>query len=187
MKHSIQDFQARLQTGGVRPTMFEVLVTLPENNYLVGNGKYSETIRDFKFLCKGTSIPGSTTTSLTIGLPAGGALKVPGSRIFEPWSVKVITGGNMQNRRLFEQWSESIIGFEHQLSAQFLDRYMSTAEVTQLDRLGEPIRTYRLEHIFPLTISPQELSFDPGSTISEFDVQFQYLYFDPIQKRGGND
>jgi hypothetical protein len=184
MKRSITDFAAQLKTGGVRPTMFEVEVSLPDGNQNVGTGKNLQEIRQFTFLCKATQIPGSTVTAMTVGIPAGGAVKLPGSRLFEPWNVTVICDGEMKQRRMFEQWSESVIGFENQRSAQFLPTYMSTGTVYQLDRQAERIRAYEMRHLYPIVLAPMNLSYESYDQISSFDVQFVYHYFSPRQMYG---
>ena len=182
MQLSIQDFKSQLASGGVRPTMFECEVQLPTNNQNVTPGKNNQELRQFTFLCKSTIIPGSMVTNLTLGLPAGGALKLPGSRIFEPWQATIICDGEMAQRRMFEQWNESVIGYENQRGAQFLSDYMSVATVHQLDRQGERLRSYEMRHVYPLVLSPMQLDYEARDKIHYLDVQFVYHYFAPRQK-----
>ena len=180
MTASISDFKAALSTGGVRPTMFYVELTMPIGNQNIGNGKYRNGLSDFSMLCKASQIPGQTITTVTVGLPAGGAIKLPGSRIFETWNTNVIVDGKMELRRMIEQWAESVIGYEHQRGALQLDRYMGSATVHQLDRQGEKLRSYEMKHIWPTVISPIELSYE-AQEVEDFDVQWNYHYFQPVQ------
>jgi hypothetical protein len=186
MKASITDFKAQLATGGVRPTMFYVELNLPTNNFYVSSGKNGRDMDKFSFLCKASQLPGQTLTTVSVGLPGGGALKLPGSRLFEPWNTNVLVDGNFETRRMMEQWCESIIGYEHQRGAMVNDRYMGSATVHQLDRQGEKIRSYELRRLWPMTLSPIELSYEAQS-VEDFDVQWNYHYFQPIQQRSSED
>ena len=114
-KRSIEEFKAVLRTGGVRPTMFEVQLTLPQTAEWYQN-QFDLSLREMSFLCKSAQIPSSFVTTMTVGLPAGGALKMPSSRVFEPWTVKVINDGRMNIRAMMEEWSRALMGREMQTS-----------------------------------------------------------------------
>lgn len=186
MRKSIEQFKSSLATGGLRPTMYEVDLTIPSyiNDYLrkgqssrsfyEGNSGFSN---QFMMLCKATSIPASTTTTVSVGLPAGESLKLPGSRIFEPWNTSVISDGQMRLRNVLEAWSEIIIGHPSAVGAPNLSDFMGSAQVKQLNRRGEPVRSYNLEYLYPQSIEAQDLAFDAFDTIAEFNVVWNYHYF----------
>lgn len=174
MQKSIEDFKAALSLGGVRPTMYEVTFSIPESLRLNSEVEVYDVL-NFSMLTKAASIPSESLTSLSLGLPAGAVLKLPGSRIFEPWSCTVINDGGMRLRGLFETWSDRIIGREAPLREMNESDYLSTLEVTQLDRAGAPVRRYTLHYCYPLTISNQQLSYD-SETVSEFTVTWNYHY-----------
>ena len=180
-ERSIEEFKAVLKGGGIRPTMYEVVLTLPVRaNWYESN--YGEYLRDFTFLCKAAQIPSSTLSTMTIGLPAGGALKFPSSRIFEPWNVKVINDNGMNIRALLENWSRALMGRNRQSSSSpLLSQQYGTADVYQLDRKGEVIRGYCLKGLYPTVVVGQDLNYETTDTISEFDVTFDYQYWDIIE------
>ncbi|MDC0315362.1 phage tail protein [Synechococcus sp. AH-551-G15] len=188
-KRSIEDFKAVLQTGGVRPTMFEVIINSP-GGILLNLEEFfdNNNIRQLMMLCKSATIPASTVTTVNVGLPAGAALKLPGSRIFDPWNITVINDGAMKMREYFENWSSLIINHRDQTSITNLNQYLGSAEVIQLDRQGNRIRTYFLEGLYPSIIESQQLSYD-NNDISEFNVVFNYHYFTTrkdVKGLGGN-
>ncbi len=179
-QRSIEDFKAQLKTGGVRPTMFEVQLSIPQTADW-WQSDFNQTLRQFSFLCKGAQIPASFVTTMTIGLPVGGALKLPSSRVFEPWTVKVINDGEMNIRKMMEVWSRSLMGREMQTSTSpVLQDQFGTAAVYQLDRDGKFIRGYSLIGLYPSNVTAQDLSYEAGEVISEFDVTFDYQYWEPI-------
>jgi len=151
--------------------MFEVVVIPPaqfQNNW---------NVREFKYLCKSAQIPSSTITTVSVGLPAGANLKLPGSRIFEPWTTKVINDGQMKIRGFMEVWHDAIIGTENQLSDTYLNLLFGNVQVRQLGKDAEIIRTYSLEHCYPTILSAQQLAYETRNTISEFDITWNYHYF----------
>ena len=186
MRKSIENFKSSLATGGLRPTMYEVNLTIPSyvNQYLLsglssrsfyeGNNGFAS---QFMMLCKATTIPPSTTTTVSVGLPAGESLKLPGSRIFEPWNTSVISDGEMRLRNVLEAWSEIIIGHPSAVGAPNLSDFMGSAQVRQLNRRGEPVRIYNLEYLYPQSIEAQDLAFDAFDSIAEFNVVWNYHYY----------
>ena len=98
-KRSIENFKTALTGGGVRPTMFSVNISLPQGfqQYLrdarssnTGFSSTGEFSRNLEFLCKLASIPASNNTTVSVGLPGGQSLKLPGSRIFENWNTSIL-------------------------------------------------------------------------------------------------
>jgi len=174
MKKSIEDFKSALSRGGVRPTMYEVTFSIPQT--LTANSNVQvDDVRGFTMLTKAAAIPGETVTTISVGLPAGAVLKLPGSRIYEPWNCTVISDGTMRLRSIFELWSDRIIGREAPLRELDGTAYLSTVEVTQLGRDGEPLRAYTLHHAYPISVSPQQLGYE-GEMLSEFQLTWNYHY-----------
>ena len=52
--------------------------------------------------------------------------------------------------------------------------YKSTAEVTQFSKTGVPIRVYKFNGIYPSSISAIDLNWGDTDSIEEFQVTFQY-------------
>lgn len=109
-KKSIDDFKTVLRTGGVRPTLYKFLLTLP-NFEVITNSEflYGEETRALPILCKSSSIPSAVNTTVTVGLPAGANLLLPGSRLYEPWDMAIINDGDIRLHNMFMRWMEAII------------------------------------------------------------------------------
>jgi hypothetical protein len=80
-----------------------------------------------------------------------------------------------------EEWSSTINHNQTNLrtfgsAAPLL--YKTTAEVTQFSKTGVPIRTYRFNGIFPSSIANIDLNWGDTDTIEEFQVTFQYDWWD---------
>jgi hypothetical protein len=181
-RKSIEDFKSSLSNGGVRPTMFECRLTLPDylRNLIMQAGGSNQRLnsfdRDFSMLCKAASIPPSTTTTTSVGLPSGAALKLPGSRIFEPWVCTIIMDGAMVQREILETWSQLILGYSAPRSTMDIENYMASVDVVQLDRQGRGLRTYKLEYAYPSTISAVQLDYGTNDTIEEFECTWNYHF-----------
>ena len=80
-------------------------------------------------------------------------------------------------RNALEEWSNRINSLQGNLrsfgsAAPLL--YKSTAEVTQFSKTGVPIRTYKFNGIYPSSISAIDLNWGDTDSIEEFQVTFQY-------------
>ena len=55
--------------------------------------------------------------------------------------------------------------------------YQVDAFVDHLDRNGNTVKSYTLRGVFP-TVAPIELTYDEQTAIEQFDVTFNYQYFE---------
>lgn len=182
-KRSILDFKSQLSGGGLRANMFEVEFALPNLRFvdLLIEGKPSFNAQDllnqYRLLCQSAQLPASNMTTITYGIAAGGSLKLPGSRTFDPFTCSFINDKNMRVRRIMELWSESIIGYQSQLTIDQVNRYLGTIDLYQLDRTGARIKLYKLNYAYPTNISAEEKSYENNNSYTSFDIQFNYQYF----------
>lgn len=176
-QRSIEDFKARLQGGGVRPTMFQVEMTFPGD--IVADPNQATT--DGIFLIKAASLPAATVGS--IGVPfRGRQLKVSGDKVFEDWTVTVTNDVSFVLRKAFEEWSEKIQNHNYVLGANELDQYFSTAIVRQLDRDGQQLRAYRFQGIWPTNVAAIDLSFESVDAVEDYAVTFAVQYWGAIEE-----
>ena len=189
MASTISNFKSQLKGGGARPNLFEVDVTC-------ATGWLDEAEREFKFLCKATSMPTQTIGSVDVPF-RGRILKVAGDRTFEPWSVTVINDESFDIRQSFEQWQELINGITSGNGAVEPSSYMSQGTIRQLGRTqigsrdpgsaggagqgGDVLYTYTVRDIWPSEIGSIDLSYESSDAIEEFTVTFQVNYME----RGG--
>ena len=189
MASTISNFKSQLKGGGARPNLFEVDVTC-------ATGWVDDAEREFKFLCKATSMPTQTIGSVDVPF-RGRILKVAGDRTFEPWSVTVINDESFDIRQSFEQWQELINGITSGNGKVEPSSYMSQGTIRQLGRTqigsrdpgsaggagqgGDVLYTYTVRDIWPSEIGSIDLSYESSDAIEEFTVTFQVNYME----RGG--
>ena len=174
---NIRKFANAMQGSGVKPSLFEV-------NGLIGGNAYA----NLPFLVKSASLPGQALGVIEVPY-RGRRIKIPGDRNFADWTITVINDSKMEVRRLFELWMNRIQGMESNVSASldFAGRGIFTGPlyedwtINQLDRLGKPIKAYKMIGCFPTDISAIDVSFEANDQIEEFSVTLSYSYF------GSND
>ena len=180
MASTISNFKSQLKGGGARPNLFEVDVTC-------ATGWVDDAEREFKFLCKATSMPTQTIGSVDVPF-RGRILKVAGDSTFEPWSVTVINDESFDIRQTFEQWAELINGIEDGSGAVAPSEYMGSGTIKQLGRADVGTRnpgvdagvlyTYTVQDIWPSEIGSIDLSYESSDAIEEFTVTFQVNYME---------
>ncbi len=156
---TISDFKNNFN-GGVRPNLYKVVVNAP----IIGQ-------LDLQFLGKATQIPGSTIGNIDVAY-RGRMLKVPGDRTFDDWTVTILGDPEWRARTAMEQWMNSITNHSQNRTSVSTNDIYGTATVSQLNRKGNTIRTYRMQDIYPTTLAPIELAMDPDGAPEEFAVTF---------------
>jgi hypothetical protein len=171
MAFNVNEIRSQLALGGARGNLFQVTFTNPANG-----------IADIKvpFMVRSTSIPESTLG--TIEVPYfGRKVRLAGDRTFGDWSVTVINDEDFLIRNAMEEWSSKINSNQTNLrgfGAASPLLYKSTAEVTQFSKTGVPIRSYKFNGIFPSNISSIDLNWGDTDSIEEFNVTFQYDWWE---------
>ena len=185
-QRSIVDFRSRLKGGGARSNLFEVQMSFP--SFAVAN---TETLNDIPFLVKAAEIPASTIGNIPVPF-RGRVLPIAGDRTFAPWTVTIINDTNFRLRDVMERWSDGINDIQTAQGATNPEDYQTTATVLQLSRgpvkgldrkvnSGEDIpvlRMYDFIGIYPNDISAIPLDHGATDTIEEFQVTFNYLYYE---------
>ena len=185
-ERSIVDFRSRMKGGGARSNLFEVQMTFP--NFAEAN---TETLNDIPFLVKAAEIPASTIGNIPVPF-RGRVLPIAGDRTFAPWTVTIINDTNFRLRDVMERWSDGINDIQTAQGATNPEDYQTTATVLQLSRgpvkgldrkvnSGEEIpvlRMYDFIGIYQNDISAIPLDHGATDTIEEFQVTFNYLYYE---------
>lgn len=171
MAFNINEIRSQLTFGGARGSLFQVTFTNPANG-----------VADIKvpFMVRTAQIPESNLG--TIEVPYfGRKIRLAGDRSFGDWTVTVINDEDFLVRNALEEWSQAISGHQSNIrdfgSASPL-LYKSTAEVTQFSKTGTPIRTYKFNGIYPSMIAPIDLNWGDTDSIEEFQVTFQYDWWE---------
>lgn len=176
MAFNVNDFRGKLQNGGARPNMFEVVLPPPANISALNTEELS-------FMCKATALPASTVG--TIEVPYfGRTIKVAGDREFEPWTITVINDESFDLRDAFERWQSAIASYNTVSGSQrglgsssnpF--SYVSTGVINQYGKEGDVVKSVALVNCYPTNIGEIQLSWEENNSIEEFEVTFDYDYF----------
>ena len=189
-QRSIVDFRSRLKGGGARSNLFEVQMSFPDFAKPV-----SEALNDIPFLVKAAEIPASNIGNIPVPF-RGRVLPIAGDRTFDPWTVTIINDTNFRLRDVMERWSDGINDIQTAQGTTNPEEYQTKATVLQLSRgldtngkvvssANIPIlREYDFIGIYPNDISAIPLDHGATDTIEEFQVTFNYLYY---EVRGGKD
>ena len=176
---SITAFKGKMTGGGARSNLFEVDITFPGS---VGNSNILN--EKVNFLVKAAEIPASNLGNIPVPY-RGRVLPIAGDRTFDPWTVTIINDTDFLIRDAMEKWSNSINDLQTAQGIVDPELYQTSADVKQLSRLGdgpgdtEPIlRQYRFEGIYPNVISSIPLDFGATDQIEEFQVTFNYLFYE---------
>ena len=154
--------------GGVRPSLFRIR----------GNIGSTTSPDSMSFLCTAASLPASTLGTIDVNY-RGRTLTLPGSRTFDSWDITILNDEGMALRTAFENWlndlNDSVANVsESPISLSNAVDFPNWA-VDQLDRNGNPIKSYELFYCFPTSVAAQELSADADG-LSSFSVTLQYQY-----------
>ena len=189
-QRSIVDFRSRLKGGGARSNLFEVQMAFPDFAKPV-----NEALNDIPFLVKAAEIPASNIGNIPVPF-RGRILPIAGDRTFDPWTVTIINDTNFRLRDVMERWSDGINDIQTAQGTTNPEEYQTQAKVLQLSRgidtngkvrsnSNIPIlREYVFIGIYPNLVSSIPLDHGATDQIEEFQVTFNYLYY---EVRGKDD
>jgi len=174
MAFNINEFRKQgLASGGVRPSLFEVVIS-------PGIGEDTATLTKFTFTCEASEIPDATISSVQVSY-FGRQIKLAGDRTYQDWNVTVINDEDFTVRNMFEAWSNQMNQFVGNLKLSKNNSYKNgSAIVTQYGKSGDKLRSYEFVGIFPTVISNIGLSWSEQNQIQRFGVTFSYDYWVPL-------
>jgi len=172
---NVSTFLGKIQQG-VKPNMF--LAEIP------ADPADGATAEDLSILCKSTSLPGSSIGTIEVPY-RGRTVKIAGDRTFDNWSATFFVNTDMGTRAFFERWMDKINSHLDNDAQLFVpsgaNSYMRDLQISQMEKdssdTGNIIRTYKLWHAFPTSVSTIDLAYDSNDQIEEFTVEFQYSYW----------
>lgn len=167
MAFNINEMRSQLTGGGAKSALFRVQIQNP----VLGA---ADAIAPF--MIKAASLPASTLGSYEVGY-FGRKIKYAGDRTFEPWDVTVINDENFAVRNSMEAWMNAINSHETNLrlfGTSSASEYKTQAQITQYSKTGDVLRVYNFNGLFPTLVTPIEMNWDNTDAIEEFNVTFQY-------------
>ena len=168
---NINDFKAKLAGGGARANQFKVVMPFP------GYAQVGGEIEDLAFLCRAAAIPAMTIANIDVNF-RGRAVKIAGDRTIPNWTITVLNDTNFKLRNAFERWQNGINNMTDNEGLTNPVDYQVDAFVDHLDRNGNTIKSYTLRGAFPTNIAEIPLNYDAVTDIEEFEVTFEYQYFE---------
>jgi hypothetical protein len=172
MPFTVDTFRSRLEFGGARQNLFEVLIPFPAAaNSTVPSDQIS-------FMCKAASLPPENLGLIQVPY-FGRFIKIPGDRTFPEWTVRIINDEDFGIRDTFEQWSNALNGHYSNLrdpTALLMSGYAGNATVMQYGKTGDVIKEVSLIGVWPQVVTPIELAWDANDQIEEFQVTLQYQW-----------
>lgn len=168
---NINDFKAKLAGGGARANQFKVTMPFP------GYAQVGGEIEDLAFLCTSTSIPAMTIGNVNVPF-RGRVIKIAGDRTFASWSINVLNDTNFKLRNAFERWQNGINNMTDNEGLSNPVDYQVDVFVDQLDRNGNTLKSYTLRGAYPTSIGAIDLNYETNDAIEDFDVTFEYQYFE---------
>jgi len=132
--------------------------------------------REF-YTCKGSAIPGKTFGEVELCWQ-GYKYKILTDVQFNDITFhfyNTIDQNGIGIRDKFETWFNIISGEDNIQTPH--DLYKSTVHISQLDNLGNTVKTYVLLYAHPKEISEIELSMDSADQVEEFTVTFSFTRF----------
>ena len=157
--------------GGARPNQFRVDLTFPS---YVGLGAIAG--QRAQFLCKAAQLPASTIETLPV-LYRGRPVNFAGERTFQPWTVTIYNDTTFGIRNALEQWQSGIQNYNTTDGRTNPSDYQVDLTVTQLDRGGAEIKSYKFVDAMPTLIGAVALDYEQQNAIEMFDVEFTYNFF----------
>ena len=175
MANTLQGFQTALHGGGARANQFEV--------QLSGSGAVPVP-HNFFFMCRSAQIPAMNIGDIAVPY-RGRVIYLAGDRTYDAWTVTIYNDRAYSVRGALEDWMDDIsdsggTSMSNHIAAS---SYYAKAAVTQLDRNGEPIRTYNLEGLWPTTLDAIDLSWDANDEVETFGATFRFNWITMGGKR----
>jgi len=175
---TISDFKSKLAGGGARPNQFRVSLIPPA---LVAGA--ANAGRAIEFLCSAAQLPASTVTDIEV-MYRGRPVHLAGERTFMPWTISVYNDTDFAIRDAMEAWSHLMVNYNATDGRNMPVEYQVDAEVFQLDRNGNTLKSYKFHDMWPMEVGQIELNYNQNQVIEEFQVQLQYNYFEPSRVTG---
>lgn len=173
MAFNVETFRASLVNDGARPSLFEVVMTLPP---ILTGGTLVDNVR---FRIRATALPADGVSSISVPY-FGREIKIAGTRTFPDWSFTIINDENFVARRNLETWLDLINSHQNNLRAPdavSASSYQADAWIIQYGKAGNILKQYQMVGCFPTDVAAIDLDWASGDQIEEYGVTFAYQYW----------
>lgn len=168
MSFNISDIRNSIEAitagGGLaRPCRYAVVISDPSGSGIT---------RNFTALINASELPGkgfATHTRQTYGP----ARKIPYLTQYSDITMSIICTGNMAERTFFDAWQNKICNVNSNYFTYY-DDYVAPINIYQLNEQGISTYSVQLEEAYPVTVLPQQLSYDASNQTMILQVVFAY-------------
>ena len=178
---SIDTFTEKLASGGALGSLFQC-------NLVTAKGSGS-VINDFKFLCKGATLPASAVEAATVTY-MGRAIQLPGNRAAAQLTTSVYNDEGMEIRNHIENWMELLNSHRTNKRAagmQQINSYTGSLTVEQLHKTGSGVtKNYEFVQCWPSGVGEVAVAWD-SNDIQTFDITWEYAYWKSGHSSVGTD
>jgi hypothetical protein len=168
---NVDRFKAELTNGGARPNQFAVQLTFP--NYVVAR---AAAVNKSPFLVTASELPGQSI-GVTPVYYRGRLIKMAGDREFAPFNCTVLNDSSFTIRTALEQWMNGIENLRNKTGALQPSVYQTDMFISQLDRNGAIVKTYKFIDAYPTLIGPIAVDYETNNQIETFEAEFTYNYW----------
>ena len=181
----ITDFKSKLSGGGARSNLFECELAFPQAVNVEG---LNDILNKARFLVKAANLPASNVAPIEVPF-RGRVLKIAGDRTFDTWTITIINDTDFAIRDAMEKWSNFINDIQTSQGAVNPEDYQTSATVQQLGRSAASnnipiLRSYQFVGIYPNAVSSIPLDYGATDQIEEFQVTFNYLFYEVVSPLG---
>jgi hypothetical protein len=172
----IDDF--RQNFAGVKSNRFKITGGIPSSlSSQINSSAFNEALEIY---CKATQFPGSSVGSINLNY-RGRPVKFPAERSAADWAIQVYSSSldSKDLRTLFQRWIDFINSGNH--DKMNWKAYAGEWVVSYDDMFGSQSNSNygklcSLINVFPIDISPIELTNDATDVFAEFTVTLTYDY-----------
>ena len=179
MAFNVNQFRQEMVGDGARPNLFEVRMVVP------GFANLGGTARKISFMCNAAQLPGSIIGQVT-SYYFGREAKFAGNRTYPDWTITVINDENFAVRNSMERWhnnlNDPVLNLRSAAARVVDGGYGTDAQVIQYGKDGRALKIYNFVGMFPVDVSPIEVSWGSNDQIEEFQVTFAYQYWTSSQQ-----
>ena len=181
LEFSIDTFSQKMHSGGALGSLFQC-------NLVTGPGG-AAGLDDFKFLCKGATLPGSAIEAATVTY-MGRAMQIPGNRAAAQLTTSVYNDEYMEIRNYIETWMEGLNS--HRTNKRSSDMvgfesYTGSLTVEQLSKTGGLVtKGYEFVQAWPSSTTEIAVAWDTND-IETFDIVWEYAYWKSAESAVGTD
>ena len=178
---SIDTFTEKLASGGALGSLFQC-------NLVTAQGSGS-VLADFKFLCKGATLPASAVEAATVTY-MGRAIQLPGNRAAAQLVTSVYNDEYMEIRNHIENWMELLNSHrsnKRDSGSVQINSYTGSLTVEQLKKDGTGVsKGYEFVQAWPSATGEIAVAWD-SNDIQTFDITWEYAYWKSAESEAGTD